>query len=155
MIDAMVIAAPVSSNSCGRYRFTRCLSSRSGYFTGILAGRLVRLASLGQRDVVGIVRDAVDAQERFVNKSDLIDQVAERTGQTKVAVAAMVEAAMDCVVGAVADGESVTLSGFGTFEPRQRKARTGRNPRTGEAVPIPPTTVPVFRPGNSFKSAVK
>ncbi len=90
-----------------------------------------------------------------MNKADLIDQVAERTGQTKVAVAATVEAAMDAIVDAVANSEAVTLSGFGTFEPRERKERTGRNPRTGEAVPIPARTVPSFRPGNAFKSAVE
>ena len=67
----------------------------------------------------------------------------------------MVEAAMESVMESVAAGETVTLSGFGTFEPRQRKARTGRNPRTGERVPIPPTTVPSFRPGNAFKAAVE
>jgi DNA-binding protein HU-beta len=90
-----------------------------------------------------------------VNKADLIDQVADRTGQTKVAVAAAIEAAMEVVVDAVAHSESVTLSGFGTFEPRERKERTGRNPRTGEAVPIPARTVPSFRPGNAFKEAVE
>ena len=90
-----------------------------------------------------------------MNKADLIDEVAARTGQTKVAVAAAIEAAMEAVVDAVARSESVTLSGFGTFEPRQRKERTGRNPRTGEAVPIPARTVPSFRPGNTFKKAVE
>lgn len=89
-----------------------------------------------------------------MNKADLIDQVAARTGQTKVSVAAAVDAAIDVIIDAVADSESVTLSGFGTFEARQRKERTGRNPRTGEAVPIPARTVPSFRPGNAFKSAV-
>ena len=89
-----------------------------------------------------------------MNKADLIDQVAEQTGQTKVAVAASIEAAMAVIVDAVAESESVTLSGFGTFEPRERKARTGRNPRTGEAVPIPARTVPSFRPGNTCKAAV-
>jgi DNA-binding protein HU-beta len=90
-----------------------------------------------------------------VNKADLVDQVAARTGQTKIAVAAMVEAMMEAIIDAVAGDESVTLSGFGTFEPRQRRARTGRNPRTGTAVPIPPKTVPSFRPGNTFKDAVE
>ena len=90
-----------------------------------------------------------------MNKADLVDQVAARTGQTKVAVAAAIEAAMDVIIETVAESESVTLSGFGTFEPRARKARTGRNPRTGDAVPIPPRTVPSFRPGNSFKEAVE
>lgn len=90
-----------------------------------------------------------------MNKADLVDEVAARTGQTKVAVAAAIEAAMDVIIEAVAESESVTLSGFGTFESRSRKARTGRNPRTGDAVPIPPRTVPSFRPGNTFKEAVE
>lgn len=90
-----------------------------------------------------------------MNKADLVDEVAARTGQTKVAVAAAIEAAMDAIIEAVAESESVTLSGFGTFESRSRKARTGRNPRTGDAVPIPPRTVPSFRPGNTFKEAVE
>lgn len=90
-----------------------------------------------------------------MNKADLIDEVASRTGQTKVAVAAAVEATMSAIIETVAQADSVTLSGFGTFEPKQRQARTGRNPRTGDAVPIPPKTVPVFRPGNVFKEAVE
>ena len=90
-----------------------------------------------------------------MNKADLIDEVAARTGQTKVAVTATIEGTMQAIIAAVADSKSVTLSGFGTFEPKQRKARTGRNPRTGVAVPIPPKTVPVFRPGNTFKDAVE
>jgi DNA-binding protein HU-beta len=90
-----------------------------------------------------------------VNKADLIDEVAARTGQTKVAVSATIEAVMETIIDTVAADSSVTLSGFGTFEPRKRRARTGRNPRTGVAVPIPPKRVPVFRPGNSFKDAVE
>ena len=90
-----------------------------------------------------------------MNKADLVDQVAARTGLTKVAVSTMLDATMESIIESVAAGESVTLSGFGTFEPRARKARTGRNPRTGDTVPIPPTTVPVFRPGTGFKSAVE
>jgi len=90
-----------------------------------------------------------------VNKADLVDEVAASTGQTKVAVTATIEAMMKVVIEAVADSKSVTLSGFGTFEPKQRQSRTGRNPRTGVAVPIPPKTVPVFRPGNTFKDAVE
>ncbi len=90
-----------------------------------------------------------------MNKADLIDEVAARTGQTKVAVSATIEAVMETIIDTVAADSSVTLSGFGTFEPRKRRARTGRNPRTGVAVPIPPKRVPVFRPGNSFKDAVE
>lgn len=90
-----------------------------------------------------------------MNKADLVDQVSARTGQTKVSVAAAIEAALDVIIETVGHSESVTLSGFGTFEPRERQARTGRNPRTGDAVPIPARTVPTFRPGNSFKAAVE
>jgi len=90
-----------------------------------------------------------------VNKADLIDQVAARTGQTKVAVGATVEATMAVIVDAVAQSHSVTLSGFGTFEPKAREPRTGRNPRTGDTVPIPARIVPTFRPGNAFRSAVE
>ena len=90
-----------------------------------------------------------------MNKADLVDEVAARTGQTKVAVAAAVEAMMETIIESVAGAESVTLSGFGTFEPKQRRARTGRNPRTGVEVPIPPKTVPAFRPGNTFKDQVE
>ncbi len=89
-----------------------------------------------------------------MNKADLIDQVAARTGQTKVAAAATIEAMMGVIIDTLREGESVTLSGFGTFEPKERRARTGRNPRTGVAVPIPPKTVPAFRPGNTFKDAL-
>lgn len=89
-----------------------------------------------------------------MNKADLVDEVAAQTGLTKVAVAATIDAAMEVIVAAVAADRSVTLSGFGTFEPRERKARTGRNPRSGIAVPIPPRIVPVFRPGNTFRNAV-
>ena len=90
-----------------------------------------------------------------MNKADLVDEVAARTGQAKSTVAAAVEAAMAAIIDAVSQSESVTLSGFGTFEPTQRQARTGRNPRTGETVPIPPKTVPTFRPGAAFKDAVE
>ena len=89
-----------------------------------------------------------------MNKADLVDEVAARTGHTKVAVSETLEAMMAAVIEAVAESRTVTLSGFGTFEPKQRRARTGRNPRTGVPVPIPPKTVPAFRPGNTFKQAV-
>ncbi len=75
--------------------------------------------------------------------------------QTKVAVGATVEATMAVIVDAVAQSHSVTLSGFGTFEPKAREPRTGRNPRTGDSVPIPARIVPAFRPGNAFRSAVE
>lgn len=90
-----------------------------------------------------------------MNKSGLVDEVAAATGQTKAAVAATIDAAMNAIMASVGRAESVTLSGFGTFERRERRARIGRNPQTGDPVPIPPRPVPTFRPGLSFRKAVE
>jgi len=90
-----------------------------------------------------------------VNKSGLVDEVAAVTGQTKAAVAATIDAAMEAIMVSVARHESVTLSGFGTFERRERRARIGRNPQTGDPVPIPPRAVPTFRPGTGFRDSVE
>ena len=90
-----------------------------------------------------------------MNKGTLVDYVASKTGSTKKAAQDMLEAVMEAVVSAVAKGDSVTLTGFGTFKPAARKARSGRNPQTGETINIPARTVPVFRPGKEFKEAVK
>lgn len=90
-----------------------------------------------------------------MNKSGLVDEVAATTGQTKAAVAATIDAVMEAIMVSVARHESVTLSGFGTFERRERRARIGRNPQTGDPVPIPPRAVPTFRPGTSFRDSVE
>lgn len=89
-----------------------------------------------------------------MNKSELIDRVSEGAGTSKAVANSVVDQVLKAVVETVADGDKVTLVGFGTFEPRARKERGGRNPRTGEAVIIPATTVPAFSPGKSFKQAV-
>ena len=67
----------------------------------------------------------------------------------------MVSATIDTVMETVSEGEKVTLIGFGSFEPRDRKARDGRNPKTGEVIKIPATTVPAFSAGKAFKERVK
>ena len=89
-----------------------------------------------------------------MNKSDLIQQVRERarltTHQSSQAVTAVIETIME----AVADGEKVLLTGFGSFEPRERKAREGYNPKTREAITIPPRRVPAFSAGKTFKELV-
>jgi len=90
-----------------------------------------------------------------MNKSTLVDFIASKTGLTKKAAADALEAFMDAVMSNVAKGDSVTLTGFGTFRASQRAARTGRNPQTGETIKIPARTVPVFRPGKEFKDMVK
>ena len=65
------------------------------------------------------------------------------------------KAVLDAVTEALADGEKVALVGFGTFEVKERAARTGKNPRTGEAIEIPASKVPSFKAGAALKNAVK
>lgn len=88
-----------------------------------------------------------------MNKSELIEALAPRLGGRTHAAAA-VEAMVDVVLREVAAGRSVGITGFGTFERVERAPRTGRNPRTGEAVPIAGTSSPRFRPGTYFKDVV-
>ena len=92
-----------------------------------------------------------------MNKAELVDAVAERTkasGANKKQVDAVLTEVLDVIMEAVANGDKVTLVGFGSFESRERKAREGRNPKTGEKMNIPATKVPAFSPGKSFKGKV-
>lgn len=89
-----------------------------------------------------------------MNKGELIDSIAEQTGMTKKQADATITAALEVITEAVSKGEKVTLVGFGSFEPRERKAREGRNPKTGETMKIPAATVPVFSAGKLFKEKV-
>jgi len=88
-----------------------------------------------------------------MTKADLVAKVAE-TGMTKKAAAAAVEAVIEGIKGSLAKGESVRLVGFGTFTVKKRKARTGRNPRTGKAIKIAAKKVPAFSAGKGLKDAV-
>lgn len=89
-----------------------------------------------------------------MNKSDLVDRVSEMTGEAKTRISEIVDATIDTVQGALVKGEKVTIPGFGTFQARARKARTGRNPRTGASVKIPATTIPAFKAGQTLKDLV-
>ena len=89
-----------------------------------------------------------------MNKADLIDSVAAKLGHTKRDVTDIVESFIEETKKAVASGERVALSGFGIFEAQARKARLGRNPRTGETVQIKATKTPKFRAGAEFKAVV-
>ncbi len=88
-----------------------------------------------------------------MNKTQLIDALAARIGDRRTAATA-VEGLLSTIVETVQAGEPVSLTGFGVFESRARAARVGRNPRTGETVAVPAATVPVFRPGTGFRTAV-
>jgi DNA-binding protein HU-beta len=90
-----------------------------------------------------------------VNKSELIANMAEKSGLTKKDAESALKAFIDSVQEALAKGEKVQLVGFGTFEARERAERTGRNPRTKEEIIIPATVVPVFKAGKEFKEAVE
>eukprot|EP00899_Mesostigma_viride_P023691 jgi/Mesvir1/4506/Mv03785-RA.1 len=90
-----------------------------------------------------------------LTKKELVDYVAERTDYEKEAVATCISEALDAIIVHVAAGDKVQLTGFGTFEPRDRKAREGRNPKTGEKMLIKETRVPSFSAGKNFKDAVK
>lgn len=89
-----------------------------------------------------------------MNKGDLIDKVAEQAGVTKKIADQVVSATLDTIMEATAGNDKVTLVGFGTFEPRKRSAREGRNPQTGKTIQIPETVVPAFSPGKVFKDKV-
>lgn len=89
-----------------------------------------------------------------MNKAELVDVVAREAGTTKKDAETVINVMMETIVKRVSSGERVTLVGFGTFEARQRKARTGRNPKTNEPLHIPAKRVPGFRVGKEFSEAV-
>lgn len=90
-----------------------------------------------------------------MNKAELITKIAEKAGLNKKEAAASLAALTTSITDALKDGDSVTLVGFGTFEVRKRGARTGKNPRTGEAIEIPEAKIPAFKAGKALKDAVE
>ena len=94
-----------------------------------------------------------------MNKSDLVDALASQTGMTKADAARAVDALFategGIISASIKAGRKVQITGFGTFEAKQRKARTGRNPRTGQTIMIPATITPGFRAGKGLKDAMK
>lgn len=89
-----------------------------------------------------------------MNKSELIAEVAEKTGLTKKDAEAAVKAVVDTITDAMIQGDKVQLVGFGTFEVRERAARFGRDPRTGESMEIAASKAPAFKAGQGLKDAV-
>ena len=90
-----------------------------------------------------------------VIKEDMIARVARETGYSRSVVANVIETTLSNITFALSKGDKVQFSGFGTFEPKKRAARTGRNPHTKEAVPIPARVLPVFTAGKYLKNAVE
>ncbi len=89
-----------------------------------------------------------------MNKNELIAAAAEASGVSKKDTAAVLDALLDKITAAVAEGDKVQLIGFGTFETREHSERLGRNPRTGEVVEISASKAPAFKAGKAFKDAV-
>jgi len=90
-----------------------------------------------------------------MNREELIAEISKSAKVTKKAAAEVLTATIDTIQATVKKGNKVTLVGFGTFEPRKRAARTGRNPQTGKAIKIAAKTVPAFSAGKKFKELVK
>jgi DNA-binding protein HU-beta len=94
-----------------------------------------------------------------MNKGELVDAIAKKAAErgftvNKKTADEVLSATLEVIVDTVAAGDKVTLVGFGSFEPRERKAREGRNPKTGAKMEIPATKVPAFSAGKSFKEKV-
>ncbi len=91
----------------------------------------------------------------MANKAELIESVATATGLTKKDATAAVDAVFTSIQESLSKGDKVQLIGFGNFEVRERAARKGRNPQTGEEIEIPASKVPAYKPGKALKDAVK
>ena len=89
-----------------------------------------------------------------MNKEELVQEISKKANVTQQEAAEVLSSLVDTIQKTVAKGKKVTLVGFGTFEPRKRAARTGRNPQTGKELKIPAKTVPAFSAGKKFKTIV-
>ena len=89
-----------------------------------------------------------------MNKAELINAVAASADVSKKDAEAVVSAMLETITGALKEGDKVQLVGFGSFEVKKRAARTGRNPKTKEAIEIPASVVPVFKAGKALKDSV-
>lgn len=89
-----------------------------------------------------------------MNKGELVDAISQKASVSKKEADAILTATVETIMAAVAGGNKVTIVGFGSFEPRDRSSREGRNPKTGEKMTIAATRVPAFAAGKSFKDKV-
>ncbi len=89
-----------------------------------------------------------------MNKTELISIAAENAGLTKKDAERVLNAAIDAITASLVKGEKIQISGFGTFETKDREARVGRNPHTKEAIEIPATRVPTFKASKALKDIV-
>jgi DNA-binding protein HU-beta len=99
-------------------------------------------------------RTAKKGKEHLVNKAQLIDAIADSTGLSKAVAEKMLDVTIGTITRSLKDGDTVTIVGFGTFKVSARAARSGRNPRTGEAIDIKAAKVPKFSAGKALKDAI-
>ncbi|HVB34650.1 MAG TPA: HU family DNA-binding protein [Patescibacteria group bacterium] len=92
--------------------------------------------------------------ETTVTKADLVEEVSQTTGMTRNDSEEAVETIFDSIIGALHKGEKIEIRGFGSFRTRQRRARVGRNPKTGARVEVPPKRVPFFKPSRELREYV-
>ena len=89
-----------------------------------------------------------------MNKSDLVDSIAQKADLSKSAATRALDAVTESIISAVSNGEQVSMVGFGVFKPVTQAAREGKNPKTGEKIAIPATVKPKFTAGTAFKASV-
>ena len=89
-----------------------------------------------------------------MTKAEIVENISGRTGLTKKEVAEAVDKFLDCISKGLAEGKHYEIRGFGTFKVKARKSRMARNPRTGEAVPVPDRKVPIFKVSRELKELV-
>jgi DNA-binding protein HU-beta len=90
-----------------------------------------------------------------MNKAELIEAIASQVELSKTKVGEVIDVLTETVTKTICDGEPIRITGFGTFEPRPRRAKSAINPRTGERIPMGARVVPAFRPSGEFKEAVR
>ena len=90
-----------------------------------------------------------------MTKKDIVAKVSKAAGVKQIDVKKVVQKTLDCVTESLVAGETVELRNFGVFKVKSRRGRTGRNPRTGQEVPVPPRKVVVFKPGLEMKKRVR
>lgn len=90
-----------------------------------------------------------------MNKTELIEKISDKTDLAKTVASGALEAVLDSITESLSNGDSVAIAGFGTFSAKERAARMGRNPKTGESIQIAESRVPAFKAGKLLKEAVK
>jgi DNA-binding protein HU-beta len=90
-----------------------------------------------------------------MNKAELVEAIATQVSLSKTKILEVIDVLTETVTKTICDGEPVRITGFGTFEPRPRRAKSAINPRTGERIPMGARVVPAFRPGSDLKEAVR